>query len=363
MTAAPPSWQSELEALRQAIDSVDDAILALLNQRARLVLQVGQLKTAHQQELYVPSRERTIFERLKALNPGPFPNEAIRRVYREIISASLSLEHPLRVIFLGPKATFTHVAAMQQFGHSAQLMPARSISSVFEEVACGRAHFGVVPVENSNEGAVSHTLDMFLESRLTILHEIYLEISHDLLSKSGKIEEIRTVYSHPQALAQCRKWLDENLPDIPRVEMASTARAAQVVADEENGAAIASAAAANLYGLQVVAQRIEDNHHNTTRFLVIGQTRAKPSGHDRTSLLLTIRDEPGILARMLEPFRNHDINLMKIESRPVKNSAFSYVFFLDAEGHCDDPPLAAAIQALRPFCAQLKILGSYPRAR
>ncbi|MCB1049830.1 MAG: prephenate dehydratase, partial [Acidobacteria bacterium] len=237
------------------------------------------------------------------------------------------------------------------------------IPSVFDEVSCGRANFGVVPVENSNEGAVSHTLDMFLTSRLAIIAENYLEISHDLLSKSGRLQDIKAIYSHPQALAQCRNWLDENLPDIPRIEVPSTARAAQIVADDESGVAIACGAAANLYGLQVVVNKIEDYHYNYTRFLVIGPEMPAPSGNDRTSILFSFRDEPGILSKMLEPFRQRGINLMKIESRPVKNTAFEYVFFLDAAGHITDADLSAAIEELKPYCALLKVLGSYPRAR
>lgn len=352
-----------IEDLRQKIDAIDDQILDLLNRRAGLVVDVGKIKTQAQQELYVPSRERSIFERLSSNNPGPFPNDSIRKVFREIISASLSLEHPMVAVFLGPRATFTHVAAMQQFGHSAKLVPAKSIPSIFEEVTCGRAKYGVVPVENSNEGAVTHTLDMFLESPLQIIAENYLEISHDLLSRSGKMSDVKTVYSHTQALAQCRRWLDENLPDIPCIDVASTARAAQIASEDEHAAAVACGQATNLYGLQVIANKIEDHHHNFTRFLVIGEKMPDPSGKDRTSLLFSFRDEPGILGRMLEPFRKRNLNLMKIESRPVKGRMWEYMFFLDVEGHLKDESLSGAVDELKPNCSFIKVLGSYPRAR
>ncbi|MCB1042157.1 MAG: prephenate dehydratase [Acidobacteria bacterium] len=349
--------------LRQKIDDIDDRILDLLNQRAGIVIEVGKIKTKAQQELYVPSRERTIFERLSSTNPGPFPNDSIRKVFREIISASLSLEHPIKVVFLGPRATFTHVAAMQQFGHSAMLVPAKSIPAIFEEVMCGRAKFGVVPIENSNEGAVTHTLDMFMESPLQIIAENYLEISHDLLSRTGRTQDIRSIVSHTQALAQCRRWLDEHFSEIPRIEVASTARAAQIAAEDESVAAVACGQATNLYGLQVIANKIEDHHNNFTRFLVIGEKMPDPSASDRTSLLFSFRDEAGILSKMLEPFRYRGLNLMKIESRPMKGSMWEYMFFLDVEGHVAQPKLAEAIGELKPLCSFLKVLGSYPRSR
>ncbi len=264
--------------MRQQIDAIDDQILDLLNRRAEMVIAVGKAKSGASDDFYVPSREQAIYARLLAANPGPFPEEGIRRVFREIISASLSLEQPLKVAFLGPQATFTHVAAMHQFGFSAQLVPIKSIPSIFEEVSRGRANYGVVPVENSNEGVVSHTLDMFMESDLKIIAEVLVEVSHDLLNRSGRIEDVRKVVSHPQALAQCRAWLEENLPDVPLVDVGSTALAAQQVAEDESAAAIASEAAAALYGLRVVKHCIEDNPNNFTRFLVIGRQLPEPGG-------------------------------------------------------------------------------------
>lgn len=355
--------RKDLEPLRRQIDEIDDQILDLLNRRAQVVLRVGEAKAGEKKDFYVPSRERAIYERLTSRNPGPFPTEAIRRVFREIISASLSLEQPMKVAFLGPQATFTHVAAMQQFGFSAQLVTQKSIPAVFEEVARGRADYGVVPVENSNEGVVSHTLDMFMESELKINAEILLEISHDLLSLSGRLEDIRRVISHPQALGQCRRWLEENLPDLPLTDVASTALAAQMAAEDQTTAAIASEAAAALYGLKVVKRKIEDNPNNFTRFLVIGRKTPEPSGRDKTSLMFSVKDEPGILYRMLEPFSKRNINLSKIESRPLKKKAWEYIFFLDLEGHVEEEAVRAAVEELKGHCQFLKVLGSYPRAR
>ena len=352
-----------LSGLRDQIDAIDDQILQLLNRRAEVVIAVGKAKAGQQREFYVPSREQAIYERLCGQNPGPFPSDAIRKVFREIISASLSLEQPMKVAFLGPPATFTHAAALQQFGLSAQLVAQKSIPAVFDDVARGRAPYGVVPVENSTEGVVSHTLDMFMESELKINAEILLEISHDLLSRSGRLADVKKIVSHPQALAQCRHWLEENLPDIPLVDVASTALAAQMVVEDESAAAIASEMAASLYGLRTVRKKIEDNPNNFTRFLVIGRNTPEASGKDKTSIMFSVNDEPGILYRMLEPFSRQGINLSKIESRPMKKKAWEYIFFLDMEGHIDDPQVTKAVQELRGYCQFLKVLGSYPRTR
>lgn len=358
----PAMTDKTLQELRQQIDDIDDQILALLNRRADVVVEVGKIK-AGGSHYYVPSREQAIYERLISANPGPFPDEGVRRVFREVISASLSLEQPLKVAFLGPQATFTHVAAMRQFGLSAQLVPVRSIPAIFEEVSRGRASYGVVPVENSNEGVVSHTLDMFMSTDLKIIAEVLLEISHDLLNVSGDLADIRKIISHPQAFAQCRNWLEENLPDIPLVDATSTASAAQQATEDAGSAAIASETAASLYGLRVVKHKIEDNPNNFTRFLVIGQEIQGPSGQDKTSILFSIKDEPGILYRMLEPFNKRDLNLTKIESRPMKSKAWEYIFFLDIEGHIADPVVAEAVEELHDYCQFVKVLGSYPKGR
>lgn len=352
-----------VKELRQEIDAVDDRILELLNSRASLVIYVGRLKSAKKDEFHVPSREREIYERLAARNCGPFPNEAIKSVFREIISASLALEAPMKVAFFGPKATFTHLAAMQQFGLSAELVPQKSIPAVFEDVGKGRAKYGVVPVENSTEGMVSHTLDMFMESDLKINAEVMLEIHHYLLSRTGRPEDIKKVYSHPQPIAQCRDWLAENLPNIPVVDVASTAVAAQIVSEDYTAAAIASELAASMYDLKIVRERIEDQVNNFTRFLVIGKKLTEISGDDKTSLMFSVKDEVGILYRMLEPFAKRGINLSKIESRPLKKKAWEYIFFLDLMGHINDAVIAEAVQELKQCCQFVKVLGSYPRAK
>jgi chorismate mutase/prephenate dehydratase len=355
--------EKNLKNLRQQIDTLDDQILDLLNRRADVVVAVGKAKDENRGEYYVPSREKAIFERLISKNHGPFPDEGVRRVFREIISASLSLEQPLKVAFLGPQATYTHVAAMQQFGFSAQLVPLKSISSIFEEVSRGRASYGVVPVENSNEGVVSHTLDMFMSSDLKIIAEILLPVSHDLLNLSGQISDVRKVISHPQAIGQCRTWLEENLPDVPLVDASSTASAAQQAAEDASVAAIASETAASLYGLRVVEHKIEDNRNNFTRFLVIGNEMQSPSDNDKTSIMFSVKDQAGILYNMLEPFSKRDINLAKIESRPMKGKAWEYIFFLDMIGHVENKDINDAVEELRTSCQFLKILGSYPKAR
>lgn len=352
-----------LQQLREQIDAVDDRILELLNQRSSLVIQIGKLKAQDSRDFHVPSREREIYQRLTSGNHGPFPNEAVKAVFREIISASLALEAPIRVAFFGPKATFTHQAALQHFGLSAELVAQKSIPAVFEEVEKGRALYGVVPVENSTEGMVSHTLDMFMESELKINAEVLLEIHHFLLSRTGRIEDIRKVYSHPQPIAQCRDWLAENLPNVPVVDVASTAVAAQIVSEDYAGAAIASELSAGMYDLKVVRERIEDQVNNFTRFLVIGKKVAESCGDDKTSLMFSVKDEVGILYKMLEPFAKRGINLSKIESRPLKKKAWEYIFFLDLVGHIGDPTIDQAVRELKECCQFVKILGSYPRAK
>lgn len=352
-----------IDQLRTNIDSIDDRIVELLNERARVVLEVGKLKSGRNMEFHVPGRERQIYERLLGSNQGPFPNDALRSIYREVISACLALESPMKVAFLGPKATFSHLATMQQFGLSAELVPLKSISAVFEEVEKGKALYGVVPVENSTEGVVSHTLDLFVDSGLQITAEILLEVHHDLLSRTGRMEDVKKVYSHAQPIAQCRQWIDDNLPGIPTVDVASTAVAAQIASEDYTAAAIASELAASLYDLKVVRSRIEDQVNNFTRFLVIARKGSERSGNDKTSVLFSVKDEPGILCRMLEPFAKRGINLSKIESRPFKSKAWEYIFFLDMFGHISDPEVAEALDELKGCCQFLKVLGSYPRSR
>jgi chorismate mutase/prephenate dehydratase len=355
--------EKTIQELRKSIDCIDEEILDLLNKRASLVINVGRLKSAEKRDFHVPSREREIFERLTAKNSGPFPNEGLKSVFREIISASLALEAPMKVAFFGPKATFTHMAAMQHFGYSAELVSQKSIPAVFEEVSKGRVQYGVVPVENSTEGMVSHTLDMFMESDLKINAEVLLEIHHYLLSRTGRMEDVKKVYSHPQPIAQCRNWLAEHLPNIPVVDVASTGVASQIASEDYTAAAIASELASNLYDLKVVQARIEDQVNNFTRFLIIGKKMTDPGNDDKTSLMFSVKDEVGILYRMLEPLAKRQINLSKIESRPLKKKAWEYIFFLDLAGHISDPVIADAVRELKDCCQFVKVLGSYPRTK
>ncbi|GAB4262208.1 MAG: prephenate dehydratase [Deferrisomatales bacterium] len=349
-----------LDKLRRAIDEVDRRILELLNERARLALEVGRVKQASGAVYYAPSREEDLLRKLQQVNPGPFPGSAIRAVWKEIISASLALEHPLVVAYLGPQATFTHQAGLKRFGLSARYQPARTIGEVFDQVEKDKADYGVIPVENTTEGVVSHTLDMLLRSDLKIVAEVYLRVTHYLMNRSGRLEDVGRVYSHPHALAQCRRWLEEHLPDVPVFDASSTAQAARIASEDPQVAAIAGELASGLYGLEVVEGRIEDNPNNFTRFLVIGREIPEPSGRDKTSLVFAVKDEVGALYHMLRPFYESQVNLTKIESRPMREEAWQYVFFVDCEGHVTDPAVEAALGALEKRCRFLKILGSYP---
>ena len=352
-----------LEELRAEIDRIDEQILALLNERAKVVLQVGKTKSSRKMDFYDPSREERIYRRLQQLNGGPFPNEAVKTVFREIMSASLALEHPLKVAYLGPKATFTHLACLKKFGLSAQFVPVRSIQDVFGEVERRLAAYGVVPVENSTEGVVSHTLDMFVDSELKICAEILLAISLNLLSLAEDVGKIDKVYSHWQPIAQSRRWLRENLPAADIIEVSSTAEAAELACGDPAAAAIASEMAAQLYGLKILCPRIEDNVRNFTRFLVIGHDYAAPSGEDKTSIMFSLRDKVGALHDMLQPFAQQGVNLSKIESRPSKKRAWEYVFYLDLQGHVSEPKIKRALAQLQPQVLFLKILGSYPQGK
>ncbi len=352
----------QIAELRRRIDQIDSEVLRLLNRRAELVLEVGRLKAEQNLDYHVPQREEEIYARLNAENSGPFPAQAVRPVFREVISACLSLEHPLRVAYLGPRATFSHLAAMERFGLSAQLLAMRSIAEVFAEVEKGNADFGVVPVENSTEGVVSHTLDMFVDSPLLICGEVVVEAALHLLSKARTLGEVRKVYSHPHGLAESRKWLEGNAPHVPVVETSSTGAAAEIAASEPGAAAISSELAASLYDLSILQRRVEDHPNNLTRFLVIGKRNTPPTADDKTSILFSIRDRVGALHRMLLPFAERRINLTKIESRPSKKKVWEYVFYVDFEGHAGEPRVQEALARLQEDCIFLKILGSYPRA-
>jgi len=351
----------KIHELRKKINAIDSQILELLNRRAEIVIKVGEEKAQEGLDYHVPQREEEIYYRLTQENRGPFPTSAIRAVFREILSACLSLERPLRVAYLGPEATFTHLACMERFGLSTQFLPMRNIAAVFSEVEKGNADYGVVPIENSSEGVVSHTLDMFVDSELKICGEIHLNISHNLLSRSGDLKQVRKVYSHPHAIAQSKKWLEANLPNVALFEVGSTAAAAELAAEDGSVAAIASELAADLYGLKVICRRIEDNPRNFTRFLVVSKKAAAPTGDDKTSIVVSIKDRVGALYRMLEPFAKNNINLTKIESRPSKQKAWEYVFYVDFEGNVEEERVKRALAAVKEDCLFLKVLGSYPK--
>ncbi len=352
----------ELEKLRNKIDEIDDTILDLLNKRSHIVLDIAHIKRNENAKFYSPEREREILERLTSMNKGPFPNETLKVIYREILSASLSLEEPLRVAYLGPLATFTHLAALRHFGSSVSFVSTESIKGVFNAVESNGAQYGVVPIENSTEGIVSYTLDLFVDYDLKVAAEVMLEISQNLISKSGQKEKIKKVFSNPHAAAQCRRWLESNLPAVPILDITSTAKAAELASQDDAAAAIASELAAKVYNLQFVEKGIEDIKHNFTRFLVISKIIPPKSGKDKTSIMFSIKDKAGALYLIVRPFARHRINLTKIESRPSRRKAWEYIFFVDMEGHTDDRKIRKAINDVKKECLFLKVLGSYPLA-
>jgi chorismate mutase / prephenate dehydratase len=357
------SRNESVDVLRKKIDQIDAKIVNLLNARASLAQHIGHSKSLTSQEVYVPNREKEILQQVSELNRGPLPTDAIRSVFREIISGCRSLEARLNVAFFGAEATYSHLAAKEKFGSSAELRSTTSIAEVFQEVSQGRASFGVVPIENSTEGVVAHTLDCLVESDLQICAEIYLDIHHYLLSKTGKAEDVRRIMSHPQALAQCRGWLTAHFPAITVEEVASTAHGAIAAANDGSIAAISSALAKEVYNLTAVANNIEDRSNNITRFVVVGKMLTKPCGDDKTSLVFSAKDKPGVLFRMLQPFAKSRINLAKIESRPIKNKPWEYLFFLDLRGHRDQLAVKKAMAELEKNCVFLKVLGSYATGR
>lgn len=349
-----------LKEMRKAIDSIDGQILELLNRRAKVVLEVGRIKNEGNLVYHDPGREEAILQRLEKANKGPFPNDGLRSVFREIMSTSLAMEKPLRVAYLGPEATYAHLACLKRFGLSAHQIPTRNVEDIFWEVERNQADYGVVPVENSNEGVVSHTLDMFVESELKICGEIFLEISHHLLSKSEDISQLKTVYSHWQPIAQSRKWIRENLSHVNIVEVASTALAAERAGEDVFAGAIAGEHAARIYGLNILARHIEDNISNITRFLITGKSFPGRTGMDKTSIIFSVRDRVGALYRILKIFAENQVNLHKIESRPSKKRAWDYIFYADLEGHQKDEKVHTALDRLTEETIFLKVLGSYP---
>jgi chorismate mutase/prephenate dehydratase len=349
-----------LKELRRRIDLIDSKITKLLNQRASLSLKIGRLKAKDKSPAYAPDRESQVYERIASQAQGVLSPKALQAIYREIMSACLALEKSLKIGYLGPPATFTHLAAIKKFGSQVEYIDCPSIKDIFIQTQKGRLDFGVVPIENSIEGAVDYTLDMFIDSELKICSEVTLEVSHNLLSNYD-IKKIKRVYSNPQVFGQCKLWLEKNLSGAERIEVSSTSRAAEIASKEKNSAAIASLLAAKVYNLKALAQAIEDSEINITRFLIIGKTQPPPTGKDKTSIMFSVTDRVGALHDMLVPFKNNNINLTKIESRPSRKRAWEYYFFVDAQGHIQNPRLKKAIAILKKRCTYLKILGSYPQ--
>jgi chorismate mutase/prephenate dehydratase len=350
----------ELEGLRASIDVVDEEMVRLLDERARLARRVGEIKHAEGLDIYAPARERKVLDRISLLSRGDFPKAGLEAVFREIISASISLETPLKVAYFGPESTFTHEAARRAFGTSVAFEPHTTVSEVFARVEQGEVQHGVVPVENSMEGAVTHTLDELMASPLKICGEVYLPVSQNLLSKEESIKGIKTVYSHPMALSQAATWLRRELPHAVLEEVESTAAAARRAAEEPQVGAVGSALAAEVYDLTVLARNIQDVRTNTTRFIVLGRSWAGPTGKDKTSVVFSVKDRPGILRDALSAFAEEGINLTRIESRPSRRRAWTYVFFADFQGHPEQERVARALKALEEHCPYVSVIGAYP---
>lgn len=355
--------ESRLAAVRAQIDAIDEQILALVSQRAGLAEAVARVKreAGETGDFYRPEREAEVLRRIAERNPGPLPTEAVRRLFRELMADCLALQQPLRAAYFGPEGTYTHAATLKHFGRAAELTPLDSIDLVFGAVESGAAHYGVVPVENSSEGVVSHTLDRFMSSPLQIVGEVELAVRHHLLSRAGSLPEVRRVYAHQQSLGQCRAWLAQHLPGVPLAAVSSNAEAARRVAGEPEAAAIASEAAAEIYGLGVLAAGIQDNAINVTRFLIIGRQSPPPSGEDKTTLAVSRSNQPGGLFRLLEPLARRGVDMARIESRPSRQGMWEYVFFIDILGHAEEPAVKEALGEMQAQASLLKILGSYPR--
>jgi chorismate mutase / prephenate dehydratase len=355
---------------RKAIDKLDAQIVELLNERTNHILQIGDLKIKAGEAIYAPHRERIVLQRLRKLNRGPIKEESLRAIYREIMSSALSLEKSMTIAYLGPEATFTHQAAVQRFGSSLGYSAQKTIADIFTEVGKNRADYGVVPVENSTEGVVTHTLDMFVDSNLQIVAQIILPIQY-CLAGAASLRDVRRLYAHPQALAQCRLWVQRHLPNAEILEASSNARAAELAGSKKAAlhsglagkvAAITGLLAAEKYHLQIIERDIQDFTENATRFLVLGRQCGPATGRDRTSLMFSIADQVGALYGALEPFRRYKLNMTKIESRPSKRKAWEYFFFVDCDGHTSDAKVAKAVAHLGEVCNFVKVLGSYPNS-
>ncbi len=362
---------TKLKTLREQIDAIDIDIQKLISNRAQCALEIAELKKAQANQqnqtgetaFFRPEREAQVLKKVIERNQGPLDDEEIARLFRQIMSSCLALEQQLKIAYLGPPGTFTQQAAIKHFGHCVRTVDLSTIDEVFREVAAGAAHFGVVPVENSSEGVVNNTLDAFMSSNLRICGEVELRIhQHLLIGDTTKLDSIARIYSHPQSLAQCRKWLDAHWPKVERHPVSSNAEAAKRIKSEWHAAAIAGDMAAEKYDLKIHANNIEDNPHNTTRFLIIGHQKIAPSGDDKTSIIISTRDKPGALYHLLEPFEKTGISLTRIETRPSASGKWAYVFFIDFEGHEDDTKCAQAFKTIESLSVELKRLGSYPKA-
>ncbi len=350
-----------LEAVRKKIDNVDEKLVKLLNERTRHALEIGKLKKKHGKSIYVPAREKQVLSRVSKLSVGPLADKSIRAIYREIMSAALALEKNLKIAYMGPPSTFSHQAARGRFGGSVDYLSCETISDVFDAVEKQMADYGVVPVENSTEGAVTYTLDRMTETSLKICAELYLPVTQNLLSKFPR-EGIKKLYSHPQVLGQCRQWLQREMAGVDLIPVASTARGAELAANEPGSGALASLLAAEIYGLNILESDVQDMSGNTTRFLVIGNSQNQPTGDDKTSLLFAVQHKAGALYGALESFKKFGLNLTKIESRPSRSKRWEYFFFVDIEGHAEDKQVKKGLSDLNKHCSLLTVLGSYPRA-
>jgi chorismate mutase / prephenate dehydratase len=356
--------KQSLESLRKKIDEIDSLLIESISERARCAQHVAEVKEAQGDKAYYkPEREAQVLRRVMEMNQGPLSNEDMARLFRQIMSACLALEQPVKVAYLGPEGTFTQEAALKHFGDSAVSVPQSAIDEVFREVLSGSCDYGVVPVENSTEGVISHTLDSFMDSSLKICGEVELRIhQHFMVGANTDKKNISRVYSHAQSLAQCRQWLNSNFPATERVAVSSNAEAAKRVQGEWNSAAIAGDMACELYSLEKLHEKIEDNPDNSTRFLIIGREEVPKSGKDRTSVVVSVRNKPGALHDLLEPFQQHNVDMTRLESRPSRNSNWTYVFFIDFEGHIEDQAVANVLDELNSQVVELKVLGSYPCA-
>ncbi len=358
------SEKDKLSGIRDQIDSIDRQIQTLINQRAECAQQVAEIKISagETEHFYRPEREAQVLTEIKKRNKGPLGDDAMARLFREIMSSCLALERPIKVAFLGPAGTYNHAAASKHFGSFVEQCPVDNIEDIFRIVETGEVHFGVAPIENSTEGVVSHTLDLLINSSLVICGEVDLRIRHNLISSQTELNKIKRVYAHQQSLAQCRLWLDQHLPEAEHFAVRSNAEAVRLVKDDPAAAAIAGKMASEIYGVPILCSEIEDEPDNTTRFIVIGRNQVPPSGNDRTSLLITTGNKPGALYKMLQPLANRNIGMSKIESRPSRQGVWEYVFFIDIEGHKDDAEVSEALSEIEHETAMIRILGSYPKA-